>query len=159
MCTCADVLKFKYRDLIIFFKKLGSELQNVMKKFQSVLKKWTKCRLHFHEVDYFHQVECTGGGYILFMKIKIKCPSGQNLGIMTFRYLKTSVFDKFLKKLQYLMFFLFLKSIISDNCPPFLWFFNFGSHIHSSPIRFRQISNIICSYLVLFLVSALKMFL
>ena len=31
--------------------KLGSELQNLVKKFQSVLKIWTKCRLNFHEVE------------------------------------------------------------------------------------------------------------
>ena len=35
------------------------------------------------------------GGNALLMKIKIKCPTGQNLDIMTFRYLKTLVFDMF----------------------------------------------------------------
>ena len=54
------------------------------------------------------------GGNILLVKIKIKCPTGQNLEIMTFRYLKTLVFDNFFKKSHYLMF-LFLKSVISDN--------------------------------------------
>ena len=39
MCACADVLNFKYRDVKIFLLKLGSELQNLIKKFQSVLKK------------------------------------------------------------------------------------------------------------------------
>ena len=46
-------------------------------------------------------------------------PAGQNLEIMTFRYLKTLVFDKFLKKLQWLIF-LFLKSIVSDNYSLFM---------------------------------------
>ena len=35
------------------------------------------------------------GGNALLMKIKIKCPTGQNLDIMTFKYLKTLVFDIF----------------------------------------------------------------
>ena len=34
--------------------KLGSELPNLGKKFQSVLKIWTKCEMNLHEV------ECTG---------------------------------------------------------------------------------------------------
>ena len=54
-------------------------------------------------------------GNILLMKIITKCPAGQNLEIMTFRYLKTLVFDKFFKKLQHYLMFLFLESIISDN--------------------------------------------
>ena len=41
------------------------------------------------------------GGNILFIRIKIKCPTGQNLEIMTLTYLKTLVFDKFFKKLQH----------------------------------------------------------
>ena len=32
MCACADVLNFKYRDLKMFLLKLGSELQNLIKK-------------------------------------------------------------------------------------------------------------------------------
>ena len=39
----------------MFLSKLGSELQNLIKKFQSVLKLKTKCRLNFYEV------ECTDG--------------------------------------------------------------------------------------------------
>ena len=50
MCTCADVLNFKYRDLKMFLLKLGSELQNLMKKSQSVLK-MQRCKLHFHKVE------------------------------------------------------------------------------------------------------------
>ena len=42
-------------------------------------------------------------------------PAGQNLEIMTVRYLKTLVFDKFFKKLQHYLMFLFLESITSDN--------------------------------------------
>ena len=40
--------------------KLGSELPN--SKVQSFLKIWTKCRLNLHEVEYFYEVESTGGG-------------------------------------------------------------------------------------------------
>ena len=61
MWACADVLNFKDRDLKMFLLKLGSELQNLIKKIQSVLKIKTKCRLHFQEVEYFQEVECTGG--------------------------------------------------------------------------------------------------
>ena len=50
------------------------------------------------------------------MEIKIKRPAGQNLDVMTFRYLKTLVFDIFFKKkLQHYLMFLILKSITSDN--------------------------------------------
>ena len=56
-----------------------------------------------------------GGGNILVIKIKIKCPVGQKLEIITFWYLKTLVFHKDFKKLQYYLMFFFLKSIISDN--------------------------------------------
>ena len=45
----------------MFLLKLGSELQNLIRKLQSVLKISTKCRLHFHEVEYFYEVECTRG--------------------------------------------------------------------------------------------------
>ena len=38
MYACADVLNFKYRELKMFLLKLGSEIQNLVKKFQSVLK-------------------------------------------------------------------------------------------------------------------------
>ena len=38
MCAFADGLNFKYNDLKMFLLKLGSELQNFIKKFQSVLK-------------------------------------------------------------------------------------------------------------------------
>ena len=38
MCACADVLDFKYKNLKIFLLQLGSELQNLIKKFQPVLK-------------------------------------------------------------------------------------------------------------------------
>ena len=36
----------------MFLLKLGSELQNSIKKFQSVLYAQTKCRPNFHEVEY-----------------------------------------------------------------------------------------------------------
>ena len=40
----------------------------------------------------------SGGGNILPVKIKIKCCARQNLEIMTFRYLKTLVYDIFFFK-------------------------------------------------------------
>ena len=49
---------------------------------------------------------------IIFRK---NCPTYSSLEIMTFRYLKTLVFDKFVKKLQHCLMFSFLKSIICDN--------------------------------------------
>ena len=50
--------------------KLGSELQNLVKKFQSARKIKTKYRPNFHEV------ECTGGGlHCPFSNIGKKCPN------------------------------------------------------------------------------------
>ena len=53
--------------------------------------------------------------FFLYIKIKIKYPAGKNLEIITFRYLKTLVFDKVFKILQHYLILLFLKSIFSDN--------------------------------------------
>ena len=50
----------------------------------------------------------SGGGNILLIKTKIKCPGGQNLEIMTFRYLNTLVFDNFFKKNIYATFDVFI---------------------------------------------------
>ena len=59
----------------------------------------------------------SGGGNILFIKIKIECPAGQNLEIMTFRYLKTLVFDKLFQKLQIIWCFYFWGvSLVITNC-------------------------------------------
>ena len=40
--------------------KLGSELPNLVKKFQSILTIWAKCRLNFHELEYFQKPESAG---------------------------------------------------------------------------------------------------
>ena len=45
----------------MFLLKLGSKLQNLVKKLQCAMKMLANHRLHFHEVEYFHEVECTGG--------------------------------------------------------------------------------------------------
>ena len=45
----------------MFLLKLESELQNLIKKFPSLLKIKKNCRLHFNEAEYFHEVECTHG--------------------------------------------------------------------------------------------------
>ena len=71
MCICADVFNFKHKNLKMFLLKLGSELQYLIKKFQPVLKIKTKYRPHFHEVEYFHEVECTGVRPLPFQKV---CP-------------------------------------------------------------------------------------
>lgn len=42
----------------MFLLKFGSELQNLLKKIQSVLKIQAKCRLNFHEEEYFYKVKC-----------------------------------------------------------------------------------------------------
>ena len=56
-------------------------------------------------------------------------PAGQNSEIMTFRYLKTLVFDKSFKKLQHCLMFSFLKSrvLFVITNPLFLssWLFDF----------------------------------
>ena len=55
------------------------------------------------------------------MKIKIKYSAGQSLEIMTFRYLKTLVFDKFFKKLQYYLKFYFWRVLLLiANPTPFM---------------------------------------
>ena len=48
----------------------------------------------------------SGVGVVIFFLQKLKCTAGQNLEIMTFRYLKT---------LQNYLMFLFLKSIVNYN--------------------------------------------
>ena len=40
--------------------KLESELPSLVKKFQSVLAIWTKCRLNFHELESFQKHESAG---------------------------------------------------------------------------------------------------
>ena len=59
-------------------------------------------------------------------------PYRAELEIMTFRYLKTLVFDKFLKILLHYLMFLFLKSIISDNYD----YSTLSLHIPLSPYSF-----------------------
>ena len=49
---------FTQSDFKMLLLKLGSELQNLVKKLQSAMKILTKYKLHFHEV------ECTGGNNI-----------------------------------------------------------------------------------------------
>ena len=77
-------------------------------------KLWKSIRLR-NDLPLAKLKQLCGGGNILYLKIKIKCPAGQNLEIMTFRCLKTLVFDNFFKKLLHYLMFLFLKIIISDN--------------------------------------------
>ena len=83
----------------------------------------------------------SGGGNILFIKIKIECPAGQDLEIMTFRYLKTLVFDKLFQKLQIIWCFYFWGvSLVITNCL-FNNLYNYltlSPHIHLYPIHFRK---------------------
>ena len=41
--------------------KLGLKMPNLTKKIQFFLKIWTKFRLNSHEVEYFHDMECSIG--------------------------------------------------------------------------------------------------
>ena len=67
-----------------------------------------------------------GSGNFFYIKIEIKYPAGQNLEIITFRYLKTLVFYIFLKISKHYLMFLHLKSIIIiDIYPPSLWLSHF----------------------------------
>ena len=75
---------------------------------------------------------------ILLIKIKIKSPAGQNLELMTFRYLKILVSHRFFNKLQHYLMFLFLNSIIIDNQPLSLWLFNFVSPNTLIPHSFQE---------------------
>ena len=52
---------FNYRDGKILLLKLGSELQNLVKKLQSAVKVYTKYRQNLEEVKNFHEKECTRG--------------------------------------------------------------------------------------------------
>ena len=47
----------------MFLLKLGSKLQNLVKKLPCAMKILANYRLHFHEVEYFHKVECTGESF------------------------------------------------------------------------------------------------
>ena len=81
----------------------------------------------------------SGGGNILFMIIKIKCPTGENFEIMTFRCLKTLVFDKFLTKLQHYLFFYSWRVLLVITNPLLYDYSTLSPHIHLSPIHFRKI--------------------
>ena len=52
----------------MFPLRLGSELQNLVKKFQSAMKVQTKYRPNFEQVENFHEVECTGGTSIILIE-------------------------------------------------------------------------------------------
>ena len=60
---CIVVSNFKYRSVKMLLLKLGSELPNLVKTFQFVLKIWEKCRLNFHEVEFVHEVKFTGNNF------------------------------------------------------------------------------------------------
>lgn len=47
----AQMFYISSRSVKMLVWKLGSELPNLIKKFQSALKIWTRCRLNFHEVE------------------------------------------------------------------------------------------------------------
>ena len=55
MCRCSN---FKYWSVKILLLKLASELPNLVKNFQFVLKVWTKSKLNFHEVEYTRPFCC-----------------------------------------------------------------------------------------------------
>ena len=49
MCACADALNSKYSDLKMFILKLGSEMQNLIKKSQSVFGSKYQAVKNFHK--------------------------------------------------------------------------------------------------------------
>ena len=76
-----------------------------------------------------------GGGNILLAKLK--CPARKNLEIMTFRYLKTLVFDKIFKKLRYLLLYFWRVLLVMTN--PLLYdYLTLSPDIHSSPHLFQE---------------------
>ena len=52
--ACAYVSNFKYSDVKLFVLKRGSELQNLVKKFQSAMK-YTKIQTEFPQSEKFPQ--------------------------------------------------------------------------------------------------------
>ena len=63
ICVCTLISNFKYRSVKMFLLKIGSELPNLVKKFQTFLKIWANCSQNFYEVEYFHAVACTAASY------------------------------------------------------------------------------------------------
>ena len=63
------------------------------------------------------------GGNILFIKIKIKCPTWQNLEIMTFRYLQTLTFFFLYYNIMWCFYFWRVLLVITN--PHSLWLFDF----------------------------------
>ena len=90
-----------------------------------------------------------GGGDILLIKIKIQCCSaGQNLEVMTFRYLKTLVLDKFFENyiIWYFHFWVVLFVIINPLfmiirlcLPIYPYSFQKNLHKYKKFWRFHQI--------------------
>ena len=82
----------------------------------------------------------SGGGTILLITIKIKYHAWQNLEIMTFRYLKTLVFDNFFKKVQHYCMYLFwrLLLVITNPLPSLYDYSIFSHHIHLSHHLFQK---------------------
>ena len=119
---CQDKYKFKITRKWNFLSPHSDMSLNILRKncptkSNAEYKLCINCGRKFvWEMTYALQSSnISSGGNILLMKIKIKCPTGKNLEIMTFRYLKNLVFDKFFKEIQHYLMFLFSKSIISDN--------------------------------------------
>ena len=117
---CQDKYKFKITSKWNFLSPHSDmSPQHFKKKLSHQIQCWLciNCGRKFvWEMTYALQnSNISSDGNILLMKIKIKCPTGKNLEIMTFRYLKNLVFDKFFKEIQHYLMFLFSKSIISDN--------------------------------------------
>ena len=81
----------------------------------------------------------SGGGDTLLIKGKVKFPAGKKLEIMTFRYLKTLVFDNFFKNYNIIWCFHFGRVLFVITNPFFmsLWLFDVGplyTLIHFSKI-------------------------
>ena len=78
-----------------------------------------------------------GGGDILLIKIKIKCPAGQNLE-MTFIYLKISVFEFFFLNCHIFWCFYLWRVLSVIINPPLYDYSTLSPYIHLSPHSFQE---------------------
>ena len=84
-------------------------------------------------LGFVHQIRCW---LHIKIKIKIKCPAGQNLETMTLRHLKTYVLDKFFK--NYINCFYFWRVLLVITNPTLYDYSTLSPHIHLPPHSFWE---------------------
>ena len=84
-------------------------------------------------LGFVHQIRCW---LHIKIKIKIKCPAGQNLETMTLRHLKTYVLDKFFK--HYIICFYFWRVLLVITNPTLYDYSTLSPHIHLPPHSFWE---------------------